>query len=189
MYHSSYNCLMVLNRDEALRAAADFLSRRPNATQDEIAAAVGISRATLHRYFAGKAALLEALDQLAIAYMRDAMDAARWREGSAAAALQRLVTACEPVSGYLTLLYSQSQDFDANQAQEGWAEIDAEIKELFLRGQREGDFRPDLTAVWLTEAFYSLVAGAAWVIQAGRAARCDFTDMITDLLLHGVSRS
>jgi TetR/AcrR family transcriptional repressor of mexCD-oprJ operon len=179
---------MAPDRERLLRAAADFLGRRPNATQDEVAAAVGVSRATLHRYFAGRAALLEALDQLAVAQMREALKAARWQDGSATEALRRLVTACEPVSGYLTFLCAQSQDFDANQAQEGWAEIDAQIRELFQRGQREGEFRPDLSAVWLTEALYSLIAGAAWVIQVGRAARYDFTQMITELLLHGVSR-
>jgi len=67
--------------------------------------------------------------------------------GPAPEALQRLVSACEPVSGYLTLLYTQSQDFDANQAKEAWAEIDSEIRQLFERGQREGAFRTDLTAV------------------------------------------
>jgi TetR/AcrR family transcriptional repressor of mexCD-oprJ operon len=180
---------MKLDRAQVLRAAADFLSRRPNATQDEIAAAVGISRATLHRYFAGRAALLEALDQLAVAHIHEALKTARWQDGSATEALQRLVTACEPVSGYLMLLYTQSQDFDANQANEAWAEIDAEIRQLFQRGQRDGEFRPDLSAVWLTEALYNLVAGAAWVIQVGRAARHDFTEMITELLLHGVIRS
>jgi AcrR family transcriptional regulator len=180
---------MGLDREQVLRGAADFLGRRPNATQDEIAAAVGVSRATLHRHFAGRAALLEALDQLAVAHMREALKTARWQDGSASEALQRLVTACEPVSGYLTFLCAQSQDFDANQAREGWAEIDAEIRELFQRGQREGEFRPDLSAVWFTEAFYSLVAGAAWLIQVGRAARHDFTEMITELLLHGVGRS
>jgi TetR/AcrR family transcriptional regulator, mexCD-oprJ operon repressor len=179
---------MAPNREQMLHAAADFLGRRPNATQDEIAAAVGVSRATLHRYFAGRPALLEALDQLAVTQMREALETARWQEGSATEALQRLVTACEPVSGYLTFLCTQSQGFDAQQA-EGWEAIDAEIRELFERGQRQGEFRPDLSAVWLTEAFYDLVAGAAWVIQAGRAARRDFTKMITDLLLHGVSRS
>ncbi|MEN3318250.1 MAG: TetR/AcrR family transcriptional regulator [Mycobacterium sp.] len=180
---------MKLDREQVLRSAADFLSRRPNATQDEIAAAVGISRATLHRYFAGRAALLEALDQLAVAHMHEALEIARWQDDSATEALQRLVTACEPVSGYFTLLYTQSQDFDANEATEAWAEIDAEIRQLFQRGQREGEFRPDLSTVWLTEALYNLIAGAAWLIQVGRAARADFTEMVTELLLHGVSVS
>jgi TetR/AcrR family transcriptional regulator, mexCD-oprJ operon repressor len=180
---------MAHDRETVLRAAADFLARRPNATQDEIASAVGVSRATLHRYFSGRAALLVALDQFATAHLRAALKTARGQEDSAASALRRLVTACQPVSGYLNLLYTQSQDFETNQPKEVWAEIDAEVRELFVRGQRDGEFRPDLNAFWLTEAFFNLMAGAAWVVQVGGAGHREFTDMVTDLLLHGVSRS
>ena len=179
---------MTLDREQLLRAAADFLGRRPNATQDEIAAAVGVSRATLHRHFAGRAALLEALDELAVAQMHQALKTARLQEDSAIEALRRLVTACRPVSPYLALLYSQTQELDPDQSLAGWSDIDAEITALFQRGQQAGEFRPDLTAAWLTEAFYSLVAGAAWAIRIGRVAGRDFTHMITDLLLHGVVR-
>jgi AcrR family transcriptional regulator len=180
---------MAFDRERVLSAAAEFLGRRPNATQDEIAAAVGVSRATMHRYFAGRAALLGALDQFAITQMREALKTARLQDGSAAEALRRLATACEPVSGYLLLLYTQSQDFDTNQPKDAWAEIDAEIRELFQRGQRDGEFRPELSAYWLTEAFLNLCSGAAWVIQVGEAGRREFNNMVTDLLLHGVSRS
>lgn len=180
---------MATDREALLRAAADFLGRRPNATVDEIAAAAGVSRATLHRHFAGKPALMAALDDLAISEMRTAVDAARLDEGSAADALRRLVTACRPVSPYLALLYSQSQDVDGDLSIKGWAEADGAITALFERGQRAGEFRPDLTAAWLTEALYSLVAGAGWCIQVGRAASRDFEHMITELLLSGVQNS
>lgn len=185
----SYDRIMALDREHVLRVAADFLGRRPNATQDEIAAAVGVSRATLHRYFSGRGALLEALDKFATAHLREALKTVRGQDGSASDTLRRLVTACEPVAGYLNLLYTQSQDFETNQPTEAWAEIDAEVRELFQRGQREGEFRPDLNAFWLTEAFFNLMAGAAWVVQVGGAGRREFTDMVIDLLLRGVSRS
>jgi len=180
---------MAFDNERVLRAAGDFLSRRPSATMDEIASAVGVSRATLHRYFAGRAALLAALDQLAITQLREALKNARLQDGSAAEALRRLATECEPVSGHLLLLYTESQDFEANQPKEAWAEIDGEIRKLFERGQREGEFRSELSAFWLTEAFLTLCSGAAWVIQAGEAGRRQFGDMVTDLLLHGVTRS
>ncbi len=185
----SYIRLMTPDRDRLLRAAAEFLGRRPNATQDEVAAAVGVSRATLHRHFAGKPALLAALEELAIAEMRAALESARLPEDSAIDALRRLVAACQPVAPYLCLLYSQSQELDVDQSARAWWEIDAQIMALFERGQRSGEFRPDLTPPWLTEALYSLVAGAGWAIQAGRAAARDFDFMITDLLLNGVRPS
>jgi AcrR family transcriptional regulator len=175
-------------RDELLRAAADFLGRRPNATQDEIASAVGVSRATLHRYFAGRLALMAALEELAIAEMRKVLAAVRLDEGSATDALRRLVTACEPVSPYLELLYSQSQELELADTLQVWDEVDTAITALFLRGQRDGEFRPELTAAWLTEAFYALVGGTAWSIRAGRAAARDFDRLIIDLLLNGVKK-
>ncbi|QZT60636.1 TetR/AcrR family transcriptional regulator [Mycolicibacterium austroafricanum] len=178
---------MTATRDQLLRAAADFLGRRPNATQDEIAAAVGVSRATLHRHFAGRLALMTALEELAITEMRAVLDTVQLGEGTATAALRRLVSACEPVSPYLALLYTQSQEIDMDTTLEAWQVIDDEITALFLRGQRDGEFRPELTAAWLTEMFYSLVGGTAWSIRAGRAAARDFDRLIIDLLLHGVT--
>ncbi|MGV0850676.1 TetR/AcrR family transcriptional regulator [Mycolicibacterium phlei] len=177
---------MSVEREHLLRAAAEYLGRRPNATQDEIAAAVGVSRATLHRHFSGKSALFAALDELAITEMRRALERAQLDRGAATEALHRLVTACEPVSPYLALLYSQTQDLDTDQSLQAWAEIDAAISALFERGQRSGEFRPDLSSAWLTEALYNLVAGAAWAIQNGRVAGRDFHHNIVGLLLNGV---
>ncbi|WP_263247141.1 TetR/AcrR family transcriptional regulator [Saccharopolyspora rosea] len=180
---------MTRDRDELLRSAAEFLGRRPNATQDEIAKAVGVSRATLHRHFAGRGELLAALESLAVEQLREALDAAELDRGPAEEALHRLVAACEPVSDYLALLYSQSQELDPDRSLAAWEDIDDRIAALFRRGQQTGEFRPDLSALWLTDAFSSLVAGAAWVVRAGRAPARDFPRMIVGLLLHGVART
>lgn len=52
----------------------------------------------------------------------------------------------------------------------GWAELDDRIAALFRRGQEEGDFRIDLSAAWLTEAFYGLI-GAGCLGRVRRAGR------------------
>ncbi|MZG15111.1 TetR family transcriptional regulator, partial [Streptomyces sp. SID5914] len=56
------------------------------------------------------------------------------------------------------------------------------------RGQESGEFRIDLTPVWLTEALYGLLASGAWAVAEGRVARNDFTHMIVELLLGGALR-
>jgi TetR/AcrR family transcriptional repressor of mexCD-oprJ operon len=89
------------------------------------------------------------------------------------------------VAPYLCLLYSQSQDIDAEQSMQGWADLDRSVTALFERGRRAGEFRPDLSAAWLNEALYSLIAGAGWAIRVGRVAERDFDHMITELLLNG----
>jgi len=178
---------MAGSRDSLLHAAAVFLGRQPAATMDEIAAAVGVSRATLHRHFVGRAALIEALSLLAVTNMESALAGARLTEDSATDALERLVQACEPVADQLVLIYAQYQNLDLPQALEGFSSVERQITALFARGQKSGQFRTDLTAVWLTEVFFSLVTGAAWAIQTGRVAGRDFSYMIASLMLHGLN--
>ncbi|MEV8115999.1 TetR/AcrR family transcriptional regulator [Streptomyces xiamenensis] len=175
---------MMNEREAMLLAAADFLGRRPNATIPEIAKAMGVSRATLHRHFAGRTELLQALSDMAAQKLLDAVTGARTTEGSGTSAVRRLVIAVEDSAPFLALLYSFSQD-DVPHVHPVWDEVDATIRALFERGQRSGEFTLGLTATWLTEAFYSLVAGAAWAVQSGRCAQRDFIRMVTQMVLSG----
>ncbi|WP_424870689.1 TetR/AcrR family transcriptional regulator [Streptomyces sp. SAI-229] len=179
---------MAVDRDHVLRSAAALLTRRSTATMDEVAKAAGISRATLHRQFAGRDALVRALEALGIAECEAALTAARPDEGPAADAVRRLVAAIEPHAPLLAFLYTENQLFEGEEQNEGWAAIDERIAALFRRGQASGEFRIDLTPAWLTEALYGLLASAAWAVAEGRVAPKDFTHMIVELLLGGVRR-
>ncbi len=189
MSHMRYCRLMAVDRDHVLRSAAALLTRRSTATMDEVARAAGISRATLHRQFAGREALVRALEELGIAECEAALEAARPDEGSATDAVRRLVARIEPHAGLLAFLYSENQLFEGEEQNEGWARIDESIAGLFRRGQTSGEFRIDLTPAWLTEALYGLLASAAWAVAEGRVAPKDFTHMIVELLLGGVRRT
>lgn len=188
MSHLVYSCLMALDRDHVLRSAAALLTRKSTATMDEVARAAGISRATLHRHFAGRDALVRALEALGIAECEAALDAARLAEGPAAGAVHRLVREIEPAAGLLAFLYTENQLFEGEGQNQGWTRIDDRIAALFRRGQQTGEFRIDLTPAWLTEALYGLLASAAWAVSEGRVAPKDFTHMIVELLLGGARR-
>ncbi|MCI3244322.1 MULTISPECIES: TetR/AcrR family transcriptional regulator [Streptomyces] len=179
---------MPVDRDHVLRSAAALLTRKSTATMDEVAKAAGISRATLHRHFAGRDALVRALESLGIAECEAALDAARPDEGPAADAVRRLISAVEPSAALLAFLYTENQLFEGEQQHAGWTRIDDRIAALFRRGQASGEFRIDLTPAWLTEALYGLLASGAWAVLEGRVAPKDFTFMITELLLGGALR-
>ncbi len=188
MSHMRYCCLMAVDRDHVLRSAAALLTRKSTATMDEVAKAAGISRATLHRHFAGRDALVRALESLGIEECRAALDAARLDEGPASEAVRRLVGAVEPVAGLLAFLYTENQLFEGEGQNAGWARIDDRISALFRRGQLAGEFRIDLTPAWLTEALYGLLASGAWLVHSGKGAPKDFQHMIAELLLGGAVR-
>ncbi|MFF7451407.1 MULTISPECIES: TetR family transcriptional regulator [unclassified Streptomyces] len=179
---------MAVDRDHVLRSAAALLTRKSTATMDEVAKAAGLSRATLHRHFAGRDALVRALEALGIAECEAALDAARPDEGPASDAVRRLVREIEPAAGLLAFLYSENQLFEGGEQNAGWTRIDQRISALFRRGQDSGEFRIDLSPIWLTEAVYGLLASGAWAVSEGRVARKDFTFMITELLLGGALR-
>ncbi|GAA2501328.1 TetR/AcrR family transcriptional regulator [Streptomyces gobitricini] len=189
MSQLGYRCLMTVDREQVLRTAAALLSRKATATMDEVARAAGIGRATLHRHFAGRDALVRALEALGIQEFDAAIEAARVDDGTAEEALRRLIAGLEPVAGLLAFLVTENQLFEGDQMNEGWARLDARVAALFRRGQEEGEFRIDLTPAWLTEALYGLIGTCAWAVQDGRVAGKDFQYMITELLLGGARRS
>lgn len=187
MSHMVYPRLMAVDRDHVLRTAAALLTRKSTATMDEVARAAGISRATLHRHFAGRDALVRALESLGIAECEAALDAARLEEGPASEGVRRL-RAVEPSAALLAFLYTENQLFEGGIQNAGWTRIDDRIAALFRRGQTAGEFRIDLTPAWLTEALYGLLASGAWAVSEGRVAAKDFTHMIVELLLGGALR-
>ncbi|AWZ04115.1 MULTISPECIES: TetR/AcrR family transcriptional regulator [unclassified Streptomyces] len=180
---------MAMDRDQVLRDAAALLSRKSTATMDEVARAAGIGRATLHRHFAGRDALVRALEELGIREFEVAFDNARLEEDTAVDALGRLIAEAEPNAELLAFLVTENQLFEGDQVNEGWSRLDARVGALFRRGQQEGDIRIDLSPAWLTEALYSLIGACAWAVMDGRVAAKDFQYMITELLLGGARRS
>lgn len=179
---------MTTDREALLSSTAELLTRRPAASMDEIAKAAGISRATLHRYYAGRDALVRALEELALSRLDTALDAVRPEEGEPQDAVRRVIAGAEPLAGFLAFLVTENQLFEPGRQHEGWRRIDDRLCALFTRGQESGHFRVDLTAPFLTEALYALITAAAWAVQDGKVAARSAGPMTAELLLGGALR-
>jgi TetR/AcrR family transcriptional regulator, mexCD-oprJ operon repressor len=155
---------------------------------DEIARAAGISRATLHRLFPGRDALVREVAGLAMRRMAAALDAAAIEDGDPVEAVRRLADAIVPRATEAAFLTGESRLFDDSELWAAWEQIDARVAALFLRGQQSGAFRVELPAAWLSEAFLDLLAGVGWAVQEGRLAPRAGTSALTELFLGGALR-
>ncbi|MFG2911354.1 TetR/AcrR family transcriptional regulator [Kitasatospora sp. NPDC048298] len=179
---------MATDRDTVLEAAVGVLSRRPTAHLDEIARAAGISRATLHRLFPGRDALIREIGLLGLRRFATALDTAEVEQGDAEAALRRLVDASVPDATLCAFLAGENQLYEHDDINDLWEVQIARLHALFLRGQQQGVFRIELSAAWLSEAFFDLVAGVGWAIQDGRLAPRDAAFSLAELFLGGALR-
>lgn len=179
---------MATDRNAVLTAAVGVLSRQPTAAMDEIARAAGISRATLHRMFPGRDALVHEVGALALRRMTDALDSARPEEGDPVAAVRRLAEAFIPHASLVAFVAGENRLYDDEAINDAWEVLDARVAALFLRGQQCGALRVELTAAWLSEAFLDLLAGVGWAVQEGRLAPRDSTHALTELFLGGALR-
>lgn len=179
---------MASERRQVLQAAAEVLSRRHNATMEQIARGAGVSRATLHRLFPGRDALVRELVGLTMADIEDAVESARVDDGPADAALARLVAGLVPLAGRYAFLSGENHLLDEPEAWALWEAVDERVTRLFLRGQESGEFRVDLSATWLTDGLFALLAGAGWAVFDGRLAGQDAGRSLNVLLRNGVRR-
>src|SRR5262245_32410531 len=68
--------MMTASREQIMSAAIQHLNKAPAASMAELAEAVGVSRATLHRHFSSREELMVALGHCALDHWERAQDEA-----------------------------------------------------------------------------------------------------------------
>jgi AcrR family transcriptional regulator len=138
-----------------LEAAAGVLAGRgEQASMSDVAAAAGVARATVYRYFPNRESLLEALGRLALQDAGDRLGAARLDEVAVHDGLERAVRALVTVGDAFVVL---ARDRGRPGTGEFEERIAAPVRDLLARGQRLREVRDDVPAAWLTEALFGLV--------------------------------
>lgn len=173
--------------------AIKVLITNNGASMQDIAAAAGIGRTTLHRYFANRDELMQALVLLALEDAEQAVLACQLEQGTVLEAIERVVKAFVPLGHRFHFLLSQYQFY-------GSAESNTEINarenhlielfdELMRRGQREGVLRPELPVRWLNDTLTALLFTAWENIQNGYVAPRDAPRLVMTTFLNGAATS
>lgn len=174
-------------RNDILNAAGELLVQNPAASLAEIADYAGIGKATLHRYFAGRDDLMLALAAQALERIVDAIQRAEPDQGTAIAALTRVIEALVPLGDKVFFLLRE-QSLEENPELDAADQATREpVLRIIRRGQASGEFRTDMPEDWILQHLdYALFA--MWqAVHAGWVARKEAPRLLISTLLGGIA--
>jgi AcrR family transcriptional regulator len=171
-----------------LEAAERVLAQDAGASMEQIAEAAGLTRITVHRRFASRQALLEALAVSAKQQIIDAIEEARPDSAPALVALYRVTANVLRVKNTWRFTLSHATAYTPA-AVALWAEIDAHTVKLLTRARAEGLLAPDADLEWTRQVYYALLSEALDRPGADQDPAAQDPDalaaLVIDTLLHG----
>lgn len=176
---------MRMTREAVLEAATRAYAHNPRASTREVAAAAGISRATLHRLFPSRDALIEELGLLAVIRINEAYAASRLEEGPALQALQRLVDTLMPVVHQFAYLAGEWQLQQSERLMAADRDLQGQTERLLRRGQEEGSLRSDLPIAWMAHSLGGLLLAAEEAVRMGYIAPRETARLVLHSFLGG----
>ncbi|MCD5993421.1 LacI family DNA-binding transcriptional regulator [Pseudomonas sp. CDFA 602] len=173
--------------EKLLKALAIAVVDHSDGTLKDIAQAAGVSKATLNRFCGTRANLTEMLLNHASDLMNQMIVDADLQRAPPAEALQRLVDNHLKHREMMAFLVFQWRPDTLDETCGGlrWRPYIDALDAFFLRGQREGLFRIDVTAAMLMEMFASLLSGLIDAERRGRVARAGMGAVLIQFFLQG----
>jgi TetR/AcrR family transcriptional regulator, mexCD-oprJ operon repressor len=175
------------NRERVLDHATRLLAHDRGAGLAEIAHEAGLGRATLYRHFASREDLLAAIHERACEESEAAIAASRIAEGTATAALERLVAALLEVGDRYRFLLADTSDLPEPHKRARDVRLRAPLLALMDRGQASGEFSRSMDPAWMLTVFGAVLVAAQREIAQGRLERGPAVETVTRTLRHGLS--
>jgi TetR/AcrR family transcriptional repressor of mexCD-oprJ operon len=160
-------------------AARTFATRGASANLADVAAAAGVARATVYRYFSNRTRLIGELARVAAERAHERLAAARIDEVPVEEGVSRAVRAFVELGDAFVVLVRQRGRPDEDEFEQLVA---APLRKLLERGRSEGQIRDDIPTAWLAE---SLIGGTVGALRHGSLGRDDTVTAITNVFLRG----
>jgi TetR/AcrR family transcriptional repressor of mexCD-oprJ operon len=171
---------------EILSSLAITLVNRPRASLQQLAKAIGISKATLYRFCRTREQLIERLVGHATRVIGEGIEAAQLDTAPPLEALKRMIAhSLEHRELNAFLIHYGNADSTRDLGLEaGW---EATNDAFFLRGQEEGVFRIDIPAPVLAEIYIAILLSLVDAERRGRVARAGLASLVERSFLRGAS--
>ena len=164
-----------------LEAAASVLvAQGQHASMTDVAAAAGVARATVYRYFPSRQVLLDELADLAVGSAASRLAAARIDEISVPEGIARAVRALVDVGDPFIVL---ARERIRPGGEEFERAVAGRIRALIERGQSTSAIRDDIPSAWLTDALVGVVVNVLSSPQP--RGREDTVAAVTSLFIDG----
>ena len=163
-------------RRAILEAAVEVLTADPAASLADIAAAAGVGRTTVHRYFPERADLVTALSCTAMEQITEATDRARPADGTGIEALERVCQEYFDLGRMLTLVFNDPQQYGSPEW-ETCSPADKALLDAVERGHEDGSIDSRLTPLWVQNLLWSLLYSAWQYVQDAQVSRHHALDM------------
>ena len=178
---------MVIKNEQILDAAADVLSKRPDATLASIATAAGISRTTIFNRYPTRDDLIQALGIDALERIGQVMAQVPTEEVGDVPRVMADVTEglmpLAPRTAFLRLVPGLGNDLDLH-----WQRVVTPLAIYIATAQEVGRLRSDQPARWLVASYIGLLFAAWDEISEGELGQAQASRLVIETWMFGASR-
>ena len=173
-------------KESLLTVGTALLAVNPGASLIEIAQYAGVGRASLHRHFKSREALIlaitdRALDELT-ALMKDSLDSTL----AAKEQLLALVAALVPVGDRLHFLMNEWSSYEDSELFDKFKWQENLLVELIQTARSDGDIPAHLSDRWVYYVIDSMIFTAWYGVQDGTVKAENAADLASSVLTNGI---
>ncbi|MCX5563473.1 TetR/AcrR family transcriptional regulator [Streptomyces sp. NBC_00038] len=176
---------MRTDMDAVLERAIRVIAQDRGASMGDIAARVGVSRATLTRLFSTREGMIDTMGRRILAHCEEVLDEARLDEAPVDEALAVLVRNYDVLAQLWNVVYVEADVLGVPELSDAADVVVERITAFVVRGQGDGLFRTDMPATWLASTLCSLAECAWELVGEGDMGERQAPDYLTKLLLDG----
>jgi len=182
------NLIRLPSKEAIIEAGFTVFNRDPSASLAQVAELAGVGRATLHRHFSSREALVHALAEIAITEMDEVVAAACADVKSHGEALRVSLEVLIPLGDRYGFLTSEAIEH-APELQSEFARQQRETEEMVEGAKREKLFDRAVPTAWIVQAFDYLLMAAWESVRAGDVTQAQAGELAWRTLTAGLGRN